>query len=768
MMRRPFILAVLFASGLAAPVLAHTNNVGITGKKLLIRGEPTSSTRMFMFKSVRDLLIDTDEDPAGSQGAALLVQGLTCTAGTSGDDCVEAGSTGLITLDPQFWSPLGNPPGDKGYKYSDPDATAGGVKKIIYKDGKLIIKALGANWPWAPDGARDKVRVHFRSGDQWYCAEFGGEVVKNEAGMLYFKNAPDPLDCAPICGNGTVELGEECDDGNSIPSDGCEADCTIGDCIGQSYNSTFEAIQSVIFENRGCTNNICHGSSMQGGLDLTPANAHANIVNVPSSVDPARDRIEPGDQNLSIMWLKLAENTLGDPNIAPGGGMPVGGALTTDELEAMRLWIRAGAPLDTVVEGTASLLSSCLPPTDPQKIPQPDPPPAGTGTQIIQTPYPLNSQQEREICMATYYDWTAPGLVPASAKFACPWGATTLNPSGECIKWHKQILYQDPQSHHSILHMYLGSAGTSDPGWGGWTYKSGPNTGMSCDPTAIDATGINPGCSTAVVGSVACIGFGPSDFGLNSPLFNGAQEPLYVNEFADGVYSVMPIRGMVAWNSHAFNLTDTNTTMDQYLNIFFAEPADQLYQAQVIFDNDDIFVQNVLPFQTAEYCDEFIIPTGSNLFHLSSHMHKRGVLFRIWAPPNSTSCFSGCTPPAGTPTYTSTDYTYPVQLYFDPPVTYSGDTAQRRFVYCARYDNGATDIQDVKRRSTSPPAFIGGPCAVSETRCIGGPNHNALCNGNNSVCDSSPGAGDGDCDACPLRGGFTTEDEMMIMLGTYY
>ena len=28
--------------------------------------------------------------------------------------------------------------------------------------------------------------------------------------------------------------------------------------------------------------------------------------------------------------------------------------------------------------------------------------------------------------------------------------------------------------------------------------------------------------------------------------------------------------------------------------------------------------------------------------------------------------------------------------------------------------------------------------------------------------------GDGECDACPLRGGVTTEDEMFILIGAYF
>ena len=49
-----------------------------------------------------------------------------------------------------------------------------------------------------------------------------------------------------------------------------------------------------------------------------------------------------------------------------------------------------------------------------------------------------------------------------------------------------------------------------------------------------------------------------------------------------------------------------------------------------------------------------------------------------------------------------------------------------------------------------------------------GPEKGQLCGGDDSFCDSAPGAGDGDCDACPLLGGLTTEDEMFIFLGGYY
>jgi hypothetical protein len=36
-----------------------------------------------------------------------------------------------------------------------------------------------------------------------------------------------------------------------------------------------------------------------------------------------------------------------------------------------------------------------------------------------------------------------------------------------------------------------------------------------------------------------------------------------------------------------------------------------------------------------------------------------------------------------------------------------------------------------------------------------------------SDCDSAPGAGDGDCDACPITAGPTTENEMFVMTPWY-
>src|SRR5262249_39441878 len=85
---------------------------------------------------------------------------------------------------------------------------------------------------------------------------------------------------------------------------------------GDSYASTFEGIQKVIFEQHGCTQDVCHGGAKQGALQLTPDVAYKDIFDVPSAESTLK-RIEPGDKDRSYLWLKLAAKT--DPTKLPTG-----------------------------------------------------------------------------------------------------------------------------------------------------------------------------------------------------------------------------------------------------------------------------------------------------------------------------------------------------------------------------------------------------------------------------------------------------------------
>jgi cysteine-rich repeat protein len=59
-----------------------------------------------------------------------------------------------------------------------------------------------------------------------------------DAGMI---GPPDAFVAPPECGNGRLEAGEQCDDGNLTPGDGCSADCVRDPYCGDGALGAGEA-----------------------------------------------------------------------------------------------------------------------------------------------------------------------------------------------------------------------------------------------------------------------------------------------------------------------------------------------------------------------------------------------------------------------------------------------------------------------------------------------------------------------------------------------
>jgi cysteine-rich repeat protein len=641
-------------------------------------------------------------------------------------------------------------------------------------------------------------------------------------GAIYVQDAV--LCPPPVCGNGVKEAGEACDDANAYEGDGCRSDCERANC--EVFPTTFDLIQRAIFENHGCTSDICHGSAKEGGLDLRAGASYASLIDVPAQTVPGRTRVTPGDKDASLLWLNLAAATFPDLYHAPLRPMPLLlPPLSPDEIEALRLWIETGgATRDGTVSGTAELLSACLPAPRPNKIPPLPPPAPEDGVQLHMPAWTLPPGSESEVCFSSYYDLT--GRIPAQH----------ITADGKRFRYKELDIRQDPLSHHLIVDLFRGDVAPDDPIWGTYTCKGGAKDGQVCNPLNVGFCGEGDCATEPDPTTIACIGFGPQE-GFNTLVTGGfafAQETSAVFRSPPNVYDELPIKGTILWNSHAFNLTPASGTLEAWVNILFPEPGEAQFKEQQIFNVEKIFWTTDFPpfnapvlraFEKWEVCHvhTFAVPgdpsefggddddgggffgpvfSGNQrlmLFELSGHMHEHGKRFQIFrgaftcnggpkqgqpcAPLDPTYCpEAACVDPRGRDPqqnllYTNFIYNDPVVLRFAEPMIFKAEDPieDRALTYCAVYDNGAPPNEHlVKRRSTSaaPGTIfgfpIGGPCRVTRTSCIGGPQHGNLCYGDNAFCDTMPGSGDGQCDACPLTGGFRTTDEMFILFGNFW
>jgi hypothetical protein len=130
-------------------------------------------------------------------------------------------------------------------------------------------------------------------------------------------------------------------------------------CLARDlYDGTFDRIQRQIF-NQHCAVSSCHDSqSKQANLLLEAGASYNNLVNVDPTNAAAFDAgwkrvtvIDPstGDSSTSFLFHKVN----GDLQPGFGARMPFGGIpLTSNLIDAIQLWIDAGAPQTGWVPGT--------------------------------------------------------------------------------------------------------------------------------------------------------------------------------------------------------------------------------------------------------------------------------------------------------------------------------------------------------------------------------------------------------------------------------
>jgi hypothetical protein len=215
-----------------------------------------------------------------------------------------------------------------------------------------------------------------------------------------------------------------------------------------SYDSTFEAIQAVVFEQAGCANSLCHGDARAGGLDLSPDVAWENLVAV-QATSSSLALVDPRKPAQSYLYHKLSAKTFPGSYDIAGAPMPSAGpAVSAGQLEALRLWIEAGAPKEGSVGDTLGrgedelerLLGVCLPEAEAVNTTPLPPPTRQKGVQMAMPPHEVLAEDEREICFAVYEDFR--GVIPPEY----------LDESGDYFFVNGGETREDAFTHHNLIY----------------------------------------------------------------------------------------------------------------------------------------------------------------------------------------------------------------------------------------------------------------------------------------------------------------------------
>jgi hypothetical protein len=179
------LAAAAFVAFCAAPALASDQL--IAGKIIIVK-----PNKMAKVLSTGTFTLPTGGDVPTTAGGSLLIRDL-------GDPM----NANTYSLPSGGWKGLGNPPGNKGYKYKGAGSVSDPCKVVLIKTNlvKAVCKGAGVTLDTPFTAPPAEVAVNLSSGPGTsYCSEFGGSEVRNTANVFKRKDAPAPSACSSPSG----------------------------------------------------------------------------------------------------------------------------------------------------------------------------------------------------------------------------------------------------------------------------------------------------------------------------------------------------------------------------------------------------------------------------------------------------------------------------------------------------------------------------------------------------------------------------------------
>lgn len=325
----------------------------------------------------------------------------------------------------------------------------------------------------------------------------------------------------------------------------------------------------------------CHRASnaygTESGLLLEPSVAYDNLVGAMPTNAAARAagmrRVASGDPANSFFLHKLKWEVL-DGVANYGNPMPLGSnSLSVGQLEYIRRWIAAGAPIGGDDIDTTLLADRTLPPLQPFT---PLAPPS-SGIQLTTGRFTVASQFEREFFLYR-----------------------RLGNSGDAFV-NRIEMKMRPGSHHFLL------------------YTFSPSTPGVLIPQPDAVRDIRNADGSLNLLNLIAMGY--------HVFFSGSMTPYSNLQFPPGVALRVPSNSSLDLNSHYVNTTVSQSTGEAYANLHTIDESQVQHVARTLNLNNTSI--QLPPGQRTTLSRDFTFNTRTTVVALTSHMHARGEQFVI-------------------------------------------------------------------------------------------------------------------------------------------